>query len=106
MNKLKFIPHVIHIERGLLPRTSAFKLWDLLLHQQSLKQEEQFELILEDCFYESQSSTDYVDFAVGAGVGYLNLRGFYRQERTLKVARLAEIAEEIKAGAIEVRQCD
>ncbi len=54
LNKLKFIPHVIHIERSILPRNSAFKLWDLLLYQQSLKQEEQFELIIEDCFYESQ----------------------------------------------------
>jgi hypothetical protein len=40
-----------------------------------------------------------VDFAVGAGVGYINMRGFYRQERTLKVARMAEIAEEIRSNA-------
>lgn len=32
LNKLKFVPHVIHIERSILPRSSAFKLWELIIH--------------------------------------------------------------------------
>jgi enolase len=39
-----------------------------------------------------------VDFAVGASVAYINLRGFLRPERSQKVARLAEINEEIRAN--------
>ena len=56
---------------------------------------------MEDCYYDS-TSTDVVDFAVGAGssVGYFNLRGFYRQERTAKVQRMVEIVEDIKASAV------
>ena len=56
-------------------------------------------MIVEDCFFDS-TSTDIVDFAFGAGgsIGYLNLRGFYRQERTAKVQRMVEIVEEIKAS--------
>ncbi len=74
------------------------------MYQQSLKQEEQFELILEDGFQDSLSSTDLVDFSVGAGgsVGYLNLRGFYRAERTNKVQRMAEIIDEIKESGVIV----
>ena len=89
---------MIHLERSLFPRSSAFKFWELLLYQQSLKQEEQFELIMEDCYFDS-AATDVVDFAVGAGgsIGYLNLRGFYRQERTAKVQRIVEIVEEVKS---------
>jgi FlaA1/EpsC-like NDP-sugar epimerase len=34
----------------------------------------------------------------GGSIGYLNLRGFYRQERTAKVQRMVEIVEEIKAS--------
>ena len=77
---------MIHLEKSLFPRSSAFKFWELLLYQQSLKPEEPFELIMEDCYFDS-AATDVVDFAVGAGgsIGYLNLRGFYRQERTAKV---------------------
>ena len=30
LNKLKFIPGVIHIERSLLPKASAYKLWELV----------------------------------------------------------------------------
>jgi len=89
---------VVHIERAMFPKTSTFKLWELLLYQQSLKQEEQFELILEDGFYEASNATDFVDFAVGGSIGYLNLRGFYRQERTSKVQRMVEIVDEIKAN--------
>ena len=57
-------------------------------------------MIIEDSFFDSTSS-DIVDFAMGAGgsIGYLNLRGFYRQERTAKVQRMVEIIEEVKASA-------
>jgi len=40
--------------------------------------------MIEDNFYESTNS-EVVDFAFGACVGYLNIRGFYRNEKTAKV---------------------
>lgn len=33
LNKLKFTPGVIHIERSLLPKASAYKLWELVQYQ-------------------------------------------------------------------------
>ena len=91
---------MIHLERSLIPRNSAFKLWELILYQQSLKPEEQFEVIVEDCYYESiAGGVELIDFAVGASVGWVNLRGFMRPERTQKVARLQEIIEEVRSAA-------
>lgn len=64
-----------------------------------MKPEEQFELMIEDSFYEPQTGgTELVDFAVGAAVNFVNLRGFYRPERTAKVARWAEIVEELRVA--------
>lgn len=55
--------------------------------------------MIEDCFFEPQSGgTELIDFAVGSQVGWVNLRGFYRPERTAKVARLSEIVEELKSN--------
>ena len=51
--------------------------------------------MIEDCFYETTNS-DVVDFAVGTGIGYLNIKGFYRIEKTSKVQRLSEIISELK----------
>ena len=94
-NKNKFIPHVIRIRKSLLKNSS--KLWDLILYQQSLKPEEQFAILLEaDSQFEPVTGIEAVDLAMGAGIGYLALRGFYRGERTGKVMRMAEIAEEQK----------
>jgi len=85
----------------LIPRQGAFKLWELILYQQSLKQEEQFELIIEDCYYESiTGGVELVYFAVGSSVNWINLRGFMRPERTQKVARLQEILEEVRITAV------
>jgi enolase len=73
------------------------------LYQQSLKPEEQFELIIEDCYYESiTGGVELVDFAVGSSVNWINLRGFMRPERTQKVARLQEILEEVRINAATV----
>ena len=56
--------------------------------------------MIEDCFFEPQNGgSELVDLAVGASVGYLNLRGFFRPERTAKVIRFAEIIEELKHHA-------
>ena len=55
--------------------------------------------MIEDCLYEPQSGGDLIDFAVGASINWVNLRGFYRPERTAKVARFAEIIEELKANS-------
>jgi hypothetical protein len=84
-----------------MPKTSTYKLWELIQHQQSLKPEEQFEIMIEDCIYEPQgmgSGTELIDFSVGCSgaIGWINLKGFYRPERTAKVARFAEIIEELK----------
>lgn len=94
---------MVHFERPLLTRTSSYKLWELVLYQQSLKPEEQFEIMFEDCLFEpsqSASGTELIDFAVGSSgaLAYLNLRGFYRPERAAKVARLAEIIEDLKGS--------
>jgi hypothetical protein len=99
------VPHIIHFERPLLTRTSSYKLWELVLYQQSLKPEEQFEIMFEDCLFEPLTSanggTELIDFAVGSSgaLSYLNLRGFYRPERASKIARLAEIIDDIKVRA-------
>ena len=91
---------MIHLERSLIPRPSAYKLWELIMYQQSLKPEDQFELIIDDCYYEAISGgVELVDFAVGASVNWINLRGFMRPERTQKVARFQEILEEVRINA-------
>lgn len=96
LNKHKFIPHVIHFERSHLSKNSAYKLWELIQYQQSLKPEEQFEIMLEDCFYEpTNGGQEIVDLSVGASLGYLNLRGFFRPERSNKVSRFAEILDDL-----------
>ena len=56
--------------------------------------------MIEDCFFEPAASSEIVDLAVGASIGYLNLRGFYRAERSQKVTRLAEINEEVRQANI------
>ena len=60
--------------------------------------------MIEDCYYESQlggtGGSELVDLAVGGSVGYLNLRGFYRPERAAKVARFAEIIDELRFAAV------
>jgi hypothetical protein len=52
--------------------------------------------MIEDCLYEPQAGGELIDLAVGGSVNWVNLRGFYRPERTAKVARYAEILEELK----------
>lgn len=53
--------------------------------------------MIEDCFFEAaQGGCELVDLTVGTSIGYLNLRGFFRSERTQKVARFAEIIDELK----------
>ena len=60
---------------------------------QTLKAEESFTLKVEDNQYDSLRS-ELVDFAFGAGVvGYLNLSGFGRPEKSVKAARFAQILE-------------
>jgi len=51
--------------------------------------------MIEDCFYEN-SNSEIVDFAVGVGAGYINIKGIFRIEKTSKVARMSEIAEDIR----------
>jgi hypothetical protein len=53
--------------------------------------------MIEDCYYEPMNGgPEIIDFVFGASIAWLNLRGFYRGERTNKVARFAEIVEELK----------
>ena len=92
-NRLKFIPHVVHIERSQVK--SAYKLWEHAIYQHLLKPEEQYLLMIEDCFYENTQG-DLVDFAFGAQVGYVNIRGFQKNEKTQKVLRYSEILDTVK----------
>ena len=52
-----------------------------------LKPEEQFQLISDDCYFESKQG-DLVDLAVSNGLAYLNLKGIGKTERSAKVDRL------------------
>jgi hypothetical protein len=52
--------------------------------------------MIEDNYYESTNS-EVVDLAFGSCAGYLNIRGFYRNEKTAKVQRFSEIIDSIKA---------
>ena len=51
--------------------------------------------MIEDCFYENTTS-DVVDLAFGGSLGYLNIRGYFRNEKTQKVMRFTEIIDTIK----------
>jgi hypothetical protein len=58
-----------------------------------LKAEESFCLQIEDNQFDSLRS-ELVDFAFGAGVvGYLNLTGFGKPEKSAKAARFGHILE-------------
>ena len=51
-----------------------------------LKSEEQFEVVFDDCGFES-AQADVVDLTFAYGCGYLNLRGIGRPEKSVKVDR-------------------
>ena len=51
--------------------------------------------MIEDCFYENTQG-DLIDFAFGAQVGYVNIRGFFRNEKTQKVLRYSEIIDTVR----------
>ena len=51
--------------------------------------------MIEDSYYENTNS-DIVDFAFGGVVGYLNIRGFFKNEKTAKALRFSEILDTIK----------
>jgi len=58
-----------------------------------MKADENFTLKIEDNQYDSLRA-ELVDFAFGAGVvGYLNLSGFGKAEKSVKAARFAHILE-------------
>eukprot|EP00347_Sterkiella_histriomuscorum_P018418 403345584 len=92
-NRLKFIPHIVHLEKSLLK--TSYKLWEILIYQQLLKPEEQFEVIIEDNSYETCNS-EVIDISFGAQVAYTNIRGFFRNEKSAKVQRFSEILDSIK----------
>lgn len=51
--------------------------------------------MIEDCQFENTQG-DLMDFAFGSQVGYVNLRGFFKNEKTQKVLRYAEIMESVR----------
>ena len=61
--------------------------------------------MIEDNYFESTNS-EVVDFSFGACVGYLNIRGFFKNEKTAKVQRFSEIIESIKAIQRQENQSD
>jgi hypothetical protein len=54
--------------------------------------------MLEDCYFETLNN-DMVDLAFGGCLGYLNIKGFYKNEKTSKVMRFSEILDSIKQMA-------
>ena len=51
--------------------------------------------MIEDCYYENTNS-EIVDFGVGSSIGYINIKGFCRNEKTQKIARFNEIIDEMR----------
>ena len=51
--------------------------------------------MIEDYYFENTNS-EIVDMAFGGCLGFLNIRGFFRNEKTAKVLRLSEILDSIK----------
>ena len=51
--------------------------------------------MLEDSYFETLNP-DLVDLAFGGSLGYLNIKGFFKNEKTSKVQRFSEIIDSIK----------
>lgn len=51
--------------------------------------------MIEDNYFETTNS-EVIDFSFGACIGYMNIRGFYKNEKTAKVQRFSEIIDSIK----------
>lgn len=52
--------------------------------------------MIEDCYFENTQG-DLIDFAFGSQMGYVNLRGFFKNEKTQKVLRYAEIIDTVRS---------
>lgn len=92
-NKEKFIPDVIHFDKAKHQSTEAFD--NIIRYQMFLKPEEQFNLMYDDCTYDTKQG-EIVDFAFANGLAYLNLKGIGKPERSCKVDRFQEILEELR----------
>jgi len=55
-------------------------------------EEKQYSFIINDNKFDNNSG-NIVDLAVGLGCEYLNIKGFFKQEKLFKVIRFAEIVE-------------
>ncbi len=60
-----------------------------------MKAEEQFGLIFDDCYYES-TTAELVDWAMGSGIEYLNVKGVLRSEKQAKANRAGEVLDELR----------
>mmetsp|Transcript_6812 Transcript_6812/g.11487 ORF Transcript_6812/g.11487 Transcript_6812/m.11487 type:complete len:81 (-) Transcript_6812:185-427(-) len=68
----------------------------IMNYSMTLKQDDEFKLIIEDLQIESLNG-DLVDLAQGSGIcQYLNLQGFNKPEKSAKVQRYQFIIEQIK----------
>jgi len=100
-NAAKFVPNVVHFDRSKQGSGSVQSLNDLVNYAKFLKPEEQFEVVIDDCAYDSAQS-DVVDLSFALGSSYLNLKGLGRPERSAKVARFQEILEQIRESKVEL----
>ena len=81
----KIIPGVVHLKRENV--STIYAAQQFINYCQTLKAEESFCLQVEDNHFDSLKP-ELVDFAFGAGVvGYLNLSGFGKPEKSTKAAR-------------------
>lgn len=92
-NAQKFLPDLIHFDRATHQSTEPFD--NLVRYQIFLKDDEQFNLVYDDCTFDSRQG-EIVDFAFANALYFLNLKGIGKPERSCKVDRLQEILEELR----------
>ena len=57
--------------------------------------ENQFQMIIDDCQIDSYKYTEIVDLSIGIGSEYLLLKGCSKQEKFSKITRFCEIKSAI-----------
>ena len=92
-NGQKFIPDLIHFDKAKHQSTEPFD--NLVRYQLFLKDEEKFNLIFDDCSFDTKQG-QIVDYAFTNSLEFLNLKGMGKPERSCKVDRLQEILEELR----------
>ena len=92
-NAMKFVPDVVHFDRS--QHTSTQPMLDLISYQMFLKDDEQFNIIIDDCTFDTRQG-EIVDLCFANGISYLNLKGIGKPERAAKVDRFQETLENLR----------